>query len=123
MVDVVESDFGEDFFGDFFSGEDFFGDDVSGEVEDNDKKEERRSYHSFFAVASNTSEDEESSFKDLYRRFARFTRRRSFNFLRALSSRDTRDESSRALRFKTLYDDLTEDSFSNFMVWGSECDC
>ena len=88
-------DFGVDFSGDDFSGEER-------EVEDNAKKDERRSYHSFFAVASTTSEEEESLFKDLYCRFARFTRRRSFNFFRALSRRDARDESSRALRFKTL---------------------
>ena len=107
LMDVLECDSVEDFGGDIVDdfGDDFF--DFSGEVveeeaEDNAKKDERRSYHSFFAVASTTSEEEESLFKDLYCRFARFTRRRSFNFFRALSRRDARDESSRALRFKTL---------------------
>ena len=106
-MDVLECDSVEDFGGDIVEdfGVDFSGDDFSREeeeAEDKAKKDERRSYHSFFAVASTTSEEEESLFKDLYCRFARFTRRRSFNFFRALSRRDTRDESSRALRFKTL---------------------
>ena len=70
------------------------------EAEDNAKKM-NEIIPLFLAVASTTSEEEESLFKDLYCRSTSF-RRRGFNFFRALSRRDARDESSRALRFKTL---------------------